>query len=89
MAVTNSTSPQAAVLAVLGIACGSLSTREVCDRINTDRATPLVTERVYAALVALHQRGMVTRCSAGHHVYWKLASGEPGVWGVIGPLVRP
>lgn len=76
--MSSATSPQAAVLAVLGGACGSLSTREVCDRINTDRATPLVMERVYAALVALHRRGMVTRCNdAGRrrHVYWQLVAG--------------
>ena len=71
--MTNVTSPQAAVLAVPGGVCGSLSTREVCDRINADRAAPLVMERVYGALVALHRRGMVTRCThAGRrrHVYW-------------------
>ena len=76
--MSNAASPQAAVLAVLGGATGSLSTREVCDRINTDRATPLVMERVYGALVALHRRGMVTRCTdAGRrrHVYWQLVAG--------------
>ena len=78
MAVSNATSPQAAVLAVLDGAAGSLSTREVCDRINSDRAIPLVMERVYGALVALHRRGVVTRCTdAGRrrHVYWQLVAG--------------
>jgi hypothetical protein len=73
VAVTNSTSsPQAAVLAVLAGGCGSLSlsTREVRDGINTDRTTPLVNE----ALVALHHRGVVVRLSDGHHVYWRLVA---------------
>jgi Fe2+ or Zn2+ uptake regulation protein len=78
VAVTNTTSPQAAVLAVLAGATRSLSTREVCDHINTDRPTPLVMERVYGALVALHRRGMVTRCTdvgRRRHVYWQLVAG--------------
>jgi Fe2+ or Zn2+ uptake regulation protein len=78
VAVTNTTSPQAAVLAVLAGAAGSLSTREICDRINSDRATPLVMERVYGALVALHRRGLVTRCidvGRRRHVFWQLVAG--------------
>lgn len=76
MAVTHVTaSPQAAVLTVLRVAHESLSRREIRDRINTDRVTPLVIERVYEALVAQHHRGMVARCSDGHHVHWRLASG--------------
>jgi hypothetical protein len=55
-----------------------LSTREVCDHINADRPTPLVIERVYGALVALHRRGMVTRCTdvgRRRHVFWQLVAG--------------
>lgn len=74
--VSDTDSTQAAVLSVLDPCGAALRTREVCDRINIDRSTPLVLERVYAALVALHRRGVVTRCSGacGRHVFWQLAS---------------
>lgn len=73
------TSTRASVLIVLAAQPGSLSTRQVRDRINRDRSVPLVIERVYEALVALHHRGVVTRSGKGRGVHWRLAAGSFGV----------
>ena len=53
---------------------GPLTTRDVREQINHNRRQPLVSERVYQALVALHHRGLVARLkSPDHrHVYWQL-----------------
>ena len=52
---------QAAVIAALQTKRGPLRTRDVRERINRNRQEPLVNERVYQALVTLHQRGLVMR----------------------------
>jgi hypothetical protein len=65
---------QAAVIAALQTRRGPLRTRDVRERINRNRQEPLVNERVYQALVTLHQRGMVMRLKSLDHrdVYWQL-----------------
>jgi hypothetical protein len=65
---------QAAVIEVLQTRPGPLRTRDVRERINHNRQEPLVNERVYEALVALYQRGLVTRLKTPdrRHVYWQL-----------------
>ncbi|MBO0884999.1 MAG: hypothetical protein J2P17_32640 [Mycobacterium sp.] len=65
---------QAAVIAALQTRRGPLRTRDVRERINRDRQEPLVNERVYQALVTLHQRGLVMRLKSVDHrdVYWQL-----------------
>jgi Fe2+ or Zn2+ uptake regulation protein len=74
MTAADRQTPQAAVIAVLQTRPGPLRTRDVRERINRNRQEPLVSERVYEALVALYQRGVVTRLkSPDHrHVYWQL-----------------
>lgn len=66
---------QAAAIMVLQTRPGPITTRDVQEQINHNRQEPLVSERVYQALVALHQRGLVTRLkSPDHrHVYWQLS----------------
>jgi DNA-binding HxlR family transcriptional regulator len=66
--------PQAAVIAALQSKQGPWRTRDVRERVNHNRQEPLVNERIYQALVALHQRGLVTRRESPnrHHVYWQL-----------------
>jgi hypothetical protein len=65
---------QAAVIAALQTKRGPLRTRDVRERINCNRQEPLVNERVYQALVTLHQRGLVMRLKSLDHrdVYWQL-----------------
>jgi hypothetical protein len=65
---------QAAVIAALQTRRDPLRTRDVRERINRNRQEPLVNERVYQALVTLHQRGLVMRLKSLDHrdVYWQL-----------------
>jgi hypothetical protein len=74
MTAADEQTPQAAVIAALQSKRGPLRTRDVRERINHNRQEPLVNERVYQALVALYQRGLVTRRESPdcHHVYWQL-----------------
>jgi DNA-binding HxlR family transcriptional regulator len=74
MTAADGQTAQAAVIAALQTRPGPLRTRDIREQINHNRQEPLVSERVYQALVALCQRGLVTRRKFPdhHHVYWQL-----------------
>jgi hypothetical protein len=74
MTAADGQTAQAAVIAVLQTRPDPLRTCDVRERINRNRQEPLVNERVYQALVALYQRGLVTRLKSVDHrdVYWQL-----------------
>jgi hypothetical protein len=78
MTAADGQTAQAAVIAVLQTRPGPLRTRDVRERINRNRQEPLVNERVYQALVALYQRGLVMRLKSPNrrHVQWQLPSGS-------------
>jgi Fe2+ or Zn2+ uptake regulation protein len=77
MTRTAGSAAQAEVLAVLCDAAAPLSTREVRELVNRDRAQPLVAEQVYRRLLALQRHGLVRRVdvAGARNTHWQCAAG--------------
>lgn len=67
---------QAEVLAVLCGAAAPLTTREVREIVNRNRAQPLVAEQVYRRLLALQRHGLVRRVDVAgmRNTHWQCAA---------------